>query len=355
MARALAHVDRTLAEISDRFPHFTARGKWITTDDGGWTGGLWVGQLWIAYELTGERRYRDAAISLLPVLEGRIDRPDANLDLGFLLMPSFIRGYRLLGDDRMRAVGLRGARRMFDFYHEDAGLFYTIYPDRGQRGGRPVGSAIVDIMMNLSLLWWAYDETGDHAYVELAERHAKRSAELHVRSDGSTYHVIDFDLDSGEILQRGTIHGLSDTSTWARGQAWAIHGFILAHRATGSAVFEELVDRLSNCFVASLPDDGRSFWDLADPDIPNATRDTSASAVAASGWTKHHRWAETGKNLLSRLMESSLVARQEPGLLGHATAYKMQGRGVHSATVWGDFFFFSALQQKAEQASTVWM
>jgi len=104
-----------------------------------------------------------------------------------------------------------------------------------------------------------------------------------------------------------------------------------------------------------LADDGRSFWDLADPVIPNATQDTSASAIAASGWLKHHRWAETGENLLTCLLESSLVAAQKPGLLNYATAYKRKGRGIHCATVWGDFFLLSGLQQRAKRESASWI
>lgn len=305
---------------------------------------MWVGQLWIAYQWTGDDRYRDAALDLLPVLEARIDKPDANFDLGFLLVPSFVRGYRVLGDDRLCQVALRGAKRLLDFFHERAGLIYTTYPERTVRYGRPVGSAIVDIMMNLGLLWWAHMETNDSRYYKLGFTHTERTAELHMRSDGSTFHVVDFDLDSGEILRKGTIHGQSDNSTWSRGQAWALHGFALAYRATGYSSFLKIAERLSHHFYERLPADGRSYWDLCEPLAPETVRDASASSIAAAGWLKMRgEWPSIGSRLLRTLADNSLVVGNAEGILGNATAYKTKQQGLHGATVWGDYYFMQGL------------
>lgn len=118
MTHALGQISRTLASTAERFPHYTEDGQWITTDDGKWTGGMWVGQLWIAYHLTEDKKYLKAALDLLPTLESRIARSDANFDLGFLLVPSFVSGYRVLGERWLRDVALRGADRMLDYINE---------------------------------------------------------------------------------------------------------------------------------------------------------------------------------------------------------------------------------------------
>ena len=341
---ALCRIDGVLASAREGFPCYTERGRWVTTPDGGWSGGLWVGQLWLAYEWTGDRRYRDAGLALLPALEARIARADADVDLGFLLLPSFVRGYEIFGDDRFRRIALRGAARMLDFYHERSGMIYTVYPARGARYGHPVGSAIVDIMMNLALLWWAHAETGDSHYFEVAADHAARCRELHVRADGSTFHVVDFDLASGDIFGRGTIHGHGDDSTWARGQAWALHGFALAARAMGRPDFAETAAQLSCYFHERLPADGRCYWDLGDPAIPDAVRDTSAAAIAADGWLKMEgEWPAIGRQVIEALADGSLTPPDEDGVLAGATAYKTQGRGVMGATVWGDYYFLHGL------------
>lgn len=343
--KAVSQIERTLTATSGCFPHYTEKGRWVTTEDGVWTGGLWVGQLWLAYQWTGNERYRDAALSLMRRLEKRIDAPDANFDLGFLLVPSFVRGYELLGEERLRQIALRGATRMLGFFHEKARLIYTVYPDKTARYG-PVGTAIIDIMMNLSLLWWAYKQIRDSHYYKVALLHAERTAELHIRPDGSTFHNVDFDLETGKILHRGTIHGYSDESTWARGQAWALYGFAMAYRATNDPVFYEIAQSLSAYFFRRLPVDNQPYWDLTDPDIPNTIRDTSAAAIAAIGWrVMSGAWPATGERLVQALVCSTLVAGDSNGILSHATAYKTQGRGVEEATVWGDYFLLRNLEE----------
>ncbi len=343
LSHALRQIDRTIQRTRGAFPHHTEKGRWITTADGSWTGGLWVGQLWLAYELTGQAAYRDYALELMQVLAGRIDSPATDFDLGFLFYPSFVDGYRLTGDSWLRTTALQAAERLVSFFHTGSGLIYTVYTDRAERYGRCVGSSIVDIMMNLSLLWWAGHETGEPRYHTIAREHANRTAELFVRPDGSAFHVVDFDMDTGEVLHRGTIHGYSDDSTWARGQAWALHGYLLAYRITGESLYLDVGQRLSEHFLNRLPNDGIPYWDMADPGIPNATRDSSAGAIAAAAWLRLEEtlFYQAGQEMM-RAMAEHCLPRESDDILGHATAYKMQGRGVDGATVWGDYYFLAA-------------
>lgn len=343
---ALRKIDRTLASTPGRFPHYTEGGRWVTTEDGAWTGGLWVGQLWLAYRWTGRRRYRDAARGLMEALEARIDRTDADVDLGFLLVPSLVRGHRLSPRDGLGAGALRGADRMLGFLHERAGLIHTVYAARSARHGRDVGSAIVDILPNLALLWWAGTEAGDPRYHRAARRHALRTQDLLVRPDGSTFQVVDFDLDSGATLHRGTVHGHDDASTWARGQAWAVHGFALAARASGDAALAGAAGRVSSFFAERVPPDALPHWDLCDPEIPRAPRDASAAAIASAGWLRMPGgWPSRGRRALEALAGGSLTDEGADGILARATAYRTQGRGVEQATVWGDYFFVLGLAQ----------
>jgi len=343
VSHVIEKVNRTLATHGDRFPHYTEAGCWIWTEDGRWTGGLWVGQLWIAYLQTGDTKYATAAWDLLPILEARIERDDANFDLGFVLVPSFVTGYRILGEQRLRQVALRGADRMLDFFSEKAGLLYTVYPEGGG-STVAIGKALIDIMPNLALLWWASGETGDPKYYNVARLHAERTRELLVRPDGSTFQVVDFELNSGKILNRGTIHGYSNGSTWARGQAWGATGFALAYRAVQSDGFRATAETLSRYFMNRLPEDGRAYWDLADPAIPACTRDSSASAIMACGWLKMGGdWPMVGRRLIETLANRSLTENGCDGILSHGTAHKVQGRGLEQTTVWGDYFFMQGL------------
>lgn len=50
----------------------------------------------------------------------------------------------------------------------------------------------------------------------------------------STYHTYFMDVETGAPRFGSTAQGYSDTSCWARGQAWAVYGFTLSERRPGS-------------------------------------------------------------------------------------------------------------------------
>jgi len=107
-------------------------------------------------------------------------------------------------------------------------------------------------MMNLPLLWWAYEEADDKKYYNVAYTHSKRAFEEFIRDDYSTIHVIDFDLETGEIIRKITDHGYSNDSCWSRGQAWAIYGFALAYKTSKDQLFLKVAEKLAEYFIKTL-------------------------------------------------------------------------------------------------------
>ena len=99
---------------------------------------------------------------------------------------------------------------------------------------------IIDCMLNLPLLYWATDVTGDAKYREIATKHAKTCRSVIIRPDGTTYHTYYFDPETGAPLRGVTHQGFSDDSCWARGQAWGIYGFALSYAYTKNDVFIEV-------------------------------------------------------------------------------------------------------------------
>lgn len=142
---------------------------------------------------------------------------------------------------------------------------------------------IIDNMMNLELLFWASKHGGRRAWYDMAVSHALHAARDHVRPDGSTYHLVVYDPASGAVRSRGTVQGYSASSTWARGQAWALNGFTMTYRETADTRFLNTARLVADWFIDHLPPDHIPYWDFDDPAIPNAPRDTSAAAIAASG------------------------------------------------------------------------
>lgn len=101
--------------------------------------------------------------------------------------------------------------------------------------GDKTGWMIVDCLMNLSLLYWASDETGDPRYAEIAQNHADTALRVLLRPDGSCNHIAVLDPVTGELTGAPAGQGYAPGSSWSRGQSWAVYGFALSAKHTGEA------------------------------------------------------------------------------------------------------------------------
>ena len=350
LRRAQAYAVRQLARTDERlgagrFPTVAVGDSpWRTSGTNGWLAGFWPGRLWVAYELTGDRHWaRRATTRQAPLAVRAADR--STHDLGFLLQTSFGTGARLTGRTSDRAV-LRQAAQSLASRH--------VPPAKAIRSWNgPVGQAtvIVDSLMNLELLFAAADQGGPAAWRELAREHALTVARTHVRPDGSTFHVARFDESTGQLRWRGTVQGLADGSTWARGQSWAVHGFTTAYRETGDPALLEAARRTADFAVVNLPADGVPWWDY---DAAGTQRDTTAAAVLASGLLELARldpdaelraqWRTEGMRVLRSLARPPYLARG-------TDAWSVLLRGRHSPTyadagvTYADFYLLEALQR----------
>ncbi len=333
------------------FPNLTEGGEWQTTGDGGWTGGFWVGLLWLASALTSEPTYAERATDWSGRLAPRAT-DNSTHDLGFLFLPSCVQGFRLTGISELRDLGLMAARTLASRFHEPGQLI----PEKGVPGDTHYGDkTLVDTMMNLPLLYWASQETGDETFQELAICHARTCLRYHVRADGSTAQSYFFEPRSGELLGEGTDHGYAPDSRWTRGLAWAVYGFTTSYRATKMLDFLHTARLCSNAFCAHLPRDHVPYWDYDAPDIPDAVRDSSAAAVAASGLLDlaeadpnpqqgrvYRRWAmdilvSLAANYTTRMSEN------HAGILAHGTRSVPLLSGIDGALIYGDYYFMEAL------------
>ncbi|CAG8909751.1 unnamed protein product [Penicillium egyptiacum] len=142
---------------------------------------------------------------------------------------------------------------------------------------------IIDNMLNLDLLFWAAKETSNSALYDIALAHARTTQKHHIRKDNSTFHVVNLDVETGNVKSRFTNQGYSDDSCWARGQAWGILGFMQTFHWTRDLSFLTLAKDLADYFIAHLPADGVPYWDFNAPVTEACPRDTSAAMIAACG------------------------------------------------------------------------
>ena len=274
-------------------------------------------------------------------------------DIGFMLFDSFGQGQRLTGNEAYRQILLTAAGSLAVRYSPTVGSVRS-----WGRLNSPTFTVIIDNMMNLELLFWAARNGGDPTWRDMAVSHALNSARDHVRPDGSTYHVVEYSSKTGALKWRGTHQGYSDTSTWSRGQAWAVHGFTMAYRETGDARFLDTARRTADYFLAHLPDDRVPYWDFNLPSLTGEPRDSSAAAIAASGLLElarlepdrlsSGRYRDAATSILASLCSPPYLATgtQRGAILLHGTQHKPAGN-YDTGLIFGDYFFLEALLRYA--------
>lgn len=359
-------LDTLRASVRDLGPHFPAdttagdvyplRPGTSDLPDGanhGWTTGFWPGQLWLASQASEDPVFTEAAAGLVASFARRVrDRVDIGThDLGFLYTLSCVTAWRLTGDDDARAVALEAADALMLRFLEPAGIVQA-WGDLSdpEQGGR----TIIDSLMNMPLLRWATQVTGDPRYADAADRHTAQLRDRILRPDGSTFHTFYWDPVTGEPVRGATEQGSSDGSSWARGQAWGIYGFALAGRETGDPSFLDAAVRCAEYFLAHVPDDGVVYWDLALTDV---ARDASAAAVAVCALDELAPLVEPEKGATysaaaDRMLDALVADYAGPAgtprgcLLRHGVYDMPKGVGVDEGNLWGDYFYLEALVRR---------
>ncbi|MGE5604181.1 MAG: glycoside hydrolase family 88 protein [Bacteroidota bacterium] len=364
--KSLKVIDANLPVFTSNFPAPCSKDNiYPAIDNVKWTSSFWTGMLWLAYEITGDLKYRQTAAKHLESYQKRIEGRIATdtHDLGFLYSLSCIAAYKLTGDEGAKRTALAAADLLITRYFEKPGIIqaWGDLTDKEQRG-----RMIIDCLMNLPLLYWAAGVTGDQKYAAYAYNHAKQSAKYLVREDASTYHTYFMDPVSGAPLLGKTCQGYSDDSCWSRGQAWAIYGFTLSYLYTKDCSFIELAQKLANYFLNRLPQDYVAYWDLVFTDGPEE-RDSSAAAIAVCGLlelVKHlatddqYRmfYRNAALKILTSLVNQYSVRDSDHsnGLLLHAVYNKPKAEGVDECCIWGDYFYCEALVRMMKDWSLYW-
>jgi hypothetical protein len=362
MARVAEQLRRTATTLDPAagYPRATkADGNWEQHPANQWTSGFFAGTLWYMYQDTHAPEWRQLAERWTAGLEAN-KRITTTHDLGFMIFNSFGHGYLLTSDPHYRDVLMDASRSLASRFNPGVGAIKSWDLENAtdaRRGWKyPV---IVDNLMNLELLFWAGAHGGDSAWSRMAERHALTSARAHVRADGSTAHIALFDPTTGALERTTTWQGYADSSAWARGQAWAIHGFSAAYGRTRQPDLLHVAQRTADWFIAHLPPDGVPYWDFRHPDIPNTERDASAAAIAASGLydlarRSDEQSAARYRAAADRLVESLASYYLAPptpagAILAHSTGGRPQHAEVDVGLVYADYYFVEALLRKKGQ------
>ncbi|MEK4877940.1 MULTISPECIES: glycoside hydrolase family 88 protein [Paenibacillus] len=363
----LERMDRSLIMLDGQFPAAASRGLiYEGTGNVDWTPGFWTGMLWLAYELTEDEKYRNAAEAQLASFKRRVEEQiETNThDLGFLYSLSAVAAYRLTGSEEAKAMALQAADLLTERYFPKAGIIQA-WGDLNDP--EECGRMIMDCLMNLPLLYWATEVTGDARYADMARSHAKQSAAYLVRPDHTSYHTYYMDVLTGGPKYGNTHQGYSDDSCWARGQAWGMYGFLLSYLYTKEASFIEVSKVLSDYFLSRLPGDGIVYWDLIFTEESGQEKDSSASAIAVCGLLELVKQLspedpdrERYEAAALAMMESlslKYTTEDHPesnGILKHAVYNKPRGWGIDECNLWGDYFYLEALVRLLKDWRPYW-
>lgn len=348
-----------LPEFTHQFQNaYSENGFYKPIENAYWTTGFWTGQIWLAYEYCKDTNLRNAAEIQIDSFLNRINKMIEvdHHDMGFLYSPSCVAGYKLIGSEKAKEAAIKAADQLITRYHP-VGEFIQAW---GALNAEENYRLIIDCLLNLPLLYWATEETGEIIYKEIANKHIKTAVANVIREDYSTWHTFFFNKETGEPSHGATCQGYRDGSAWTRGQAWGIYGMALAYKYTGSAEYIDTFKKVTQYFLERLPEDLIPYWDLEFVDGSEQPRDSSSASIAACGMLEMAKYLEpedaeyyTGiaKRLLKSMYDNYRVkdGTLSNGLLLHGTYSKHSPYntcnhcGVDECNTWGDYFYMEAL------------
>ena len=341
----------------DYIPYSTENGQWKKNDIRWWTNGFWPANMWQMFRMTGDSLYRDEAVRAEKMLdEALTDFKSLSHDVGFMwLIQSGVR-YALEGNQDSYDRTLFAAHMLAARFNPNG--FIRAWNGEGREGW-----AIVDCMMNLPLLYWASEMTGDPRFRQIAMIHADTTMESFVRADGSCNHIVIFDPETGAFLDNPGGQGYVSGSSWSRGQSWALYGFVLSYLHTGKEEYLDTAKRIANYFISQITDDWMPRCDFRQPEEP-LLRDNVAGNVAACGLLELARavpdmegrfyFDAAVRILKAQEKDAANWECNDPAIFTKCTSAWHDIPGRHITMTYGDYYFIEAINKLSGDPLLFW-
>ncbi|WP_181817782.1 MULTISPECIES: glycoside hydrolase family 88 protein [unclassified Psychromonas] len=353
---SLSHLETSVALIKDPnlFPTYGNHDlTWQLNKSHKWTAGFYPGALWQGYQLSGDTRFQEWAKQWTESLADQTHDTGSH-DLGFKFMATYGQALAISHDIDVGAyqqIMLFAANTLADRYHKNIQLLSSDWDDKYFENSIPV---VIDIMMNLELLLWAAENGGDTQWAEIAKDHALKTYQDFIREDGSSYHIVRYNKTTGEVINKGTLQGDGDETTWSRGHTWIIYGMVVMYRYTHDDIYLQYAQTLTDYFIKQLPDDGIAMWDL---DSKVLQPDTSASAIFASALielsgyiqqqTKQAAYIQTYKRILNSLISTPYFIKDitKAPIINKSVHYYTKPNAIDVPAIFTDYYFLEALNR----------
>ncbi len=354
-------LSKEVDRMGEKIPYIPVDGRYIDMGKENifwWTNGFYGGILWQLYHATKNEKYKEAALNLSKRLDTNLEYPNKlDHDVGFMWLHTAVANYRETGDVDARETGLRAARILADRYNP-IGKFIKAW------NGNRDGWVIIDCLMNLPLLYWATKETGDNEYREIAVNHTETVCRDILRKDGSTNHIVVFDVNTGEALENPGGQGYKSGSSWSRGQAWAVYGMSLAYRHTGNEQYLNRAKLAAHYFIANAAmTDFVPVIDFRAPKEPHYI-DSTAGMIAACGLLELVSFVDEGEKdfyfdaaiKLLKAVEAGCANwnEDEDGVIGYGSACYERAADREVPIIYGDYYFLEAILRLLDKDIFLW-
>ena len=343
----------------EKFPKTFDNNKEVFSSSSWWCSGFYPGTLWYLYEGTQDRGLLQKVEEKLPYLEKEKYNKGTH-DLGFMLFCSFGNGLRLTGDSvKYKDVLVTGAASLASRFNETT---KTIRSWDHKPWHYPV---IIDNMMNLEFLTQVSKMTGNKRYYDLAVIHAETTLRNHFRKDYSSYHVIDYDVNTGKVIAKKTHQCAFDESAWSRGQGWALYGYTMMYRETKKKEFLNQARHIAKYILnhPNLTQDLIPYWDFDKDKIDQFSkmyakkdlRDVSAAALYAAALLELAQYtvgkestlyltkAETMLTNLSKAPYKAEYGKNGGYLLKHSVGALPLNSEIDVPLTYADYYYVEAL------------
>ncbi|PXV85052.1 unsaturated chondroitin disaccharide hydrolase [Lachnotalea glycerini] len=360
-------------KTGDKIPYKTMDGTYDDRSDesiawgGGdginwWTNGFWGGILWQMYHQTKDDMFKNSAIRV----EDKLDRCFEEFyglhhDVGFMWMTSAVYDYKLTGNEVARKRALHAATILAGRFNLN-GNFIRAWNENEQPEKNCTGWAIIDCMMNLSILYWASKETKDPRFAAIAKAHANTAQKVFIREDGSSNHIVEFDPNTGKVVKTYGGQGYENGSAWSRGQAWAVYGFTISYEHTKDMSYLETAEKVADYCCANIPESGLIPCDFCQPKEP-VWEDSCGAVILASGLLQLAKHAQAKKAelyyekalcILKAIVESrSDWTENSDAIVTNCTA-AYHDKEHHFNMVYADYFFIEAIQKLQGNTIDLW-
>lgn len=374
-----AWAEETFKKIDAKFSQVTLRsrdkladgvdesGIHKTIEPAVWTSGFWGGLNHLLYDYTKNEDYLKTAKRSEELLDPALD-DFAGLyhDVGFMWHILSGANYRLYGDEKSKNRNLHAAASLFSRYVMNGGFIRAW--NREWHGADVTNWTIIDCMMNLPILYWASDVIGDDRFAQIAVAHADMTLRDHIRPDGSVAHIVEHDRATASAIATHGGQGYGVGSSWSRGQAWGIYGFVLSYKHTGDTRYLDAAKRIAHYFIANCCDDWLPRVDFRAPSEP-VYYDSTAGACASCGLIEIAKcvgeneggvYINAAVNILKALDKNfNDYSPENDAMLGYGTVLypkqEKQMAGVHKSIIYADFFYTEAILKLLGSEFNPWM